>query len=68
MKTKCPFCNRDFIRNPRELLSNPFCDKCIDERLEASNNKRVKNASFVFEPKDSSGYGYFIPVKEEGKI
>ena len=62
--TKCPLCNRKFSQNPRALLTNPFCDKCIDERLETSGNKRITNVPFIFEPRDCSGYGYFIPVKE----
>jgi hypothetical protein len=30
----CPFCGRKFYRDPRALLENPFCSKCIDERTE----------------------------------
>ncbi len=61
MKTRCSFCNRKFCRSSRELLSNPYCNHCINERLEASGNKKVKSVSFVFEPVDTSGYGYFKP-------
>lgn len=62
MKQKCPFCNRKFTRSSRELLSNQFCNKCIGKRIEASGGVKNNSNSFVFKEKDSSGYGYFIPI------
>ena len=33
MKAVCPFCGTSFVRHPRALLANKFCNRCIDDRL-----------------------------------
>lgn len=41
MKSKCPFCNRKFVRDPRSLLSNKFCSYCIEQRVFESGGIKI---------------------------
>ncbi|UIO40334.1 hypothetical protein LOY85_16110 [Brevibacillus brevis] len=39
MRTTCPFCGRKFESDPRSLIADPFCNKCIEDRIKASGGK-----------------------------
>jgi hypothetical protein len=41
LKCKCPFCNRKFVRDPRSILTNKFCSKCIEQRVIKSGGFKI---------------------------
>ena len=51
----CPFCGRKFYRDPRALLENPFCSKCVNDRL---NLHPLPSGKWVDVP-DRPGYMVF---------
>jgi hypothetical protein len=59
MKVICPFCRRRFVvEDPRSLLANEFCNKCIDERMLTSGYKWSEEDDFQY-ISHSAGYGLF---------
>lgn len=41
MTFKCSFCGQKFSRNHRAFLSNTFCRKCLNDRILASNGRKI---------------------------
>lgn len=58
MLCRCPFCNTKFTRDPRSVLSNKFCSKCIEKRIKASRTPHVNNQDTLYI--DKAGYGSFL--------
>lgn len=49
MKTfHCKYCNRPMKVNALEYKSNPFCNKCFDERARTLNLSQDDLNTFVF--------------------
>lgn len=63
MKSICPFCNKKFDRDPRSILSNKFCSRCINQRIIASGGTSISPSDYLIV--DKAGYGFF-PVSHEG--
>jgi hypothetical protein len=53
MKVVCPFCGRTFVRHPRALLANKFCNKCIEERVN-------------YEGQSDSSREYIVTIDDDG--
>jgi len=63
MKATCPFCKRRFVtEDPRSLLANEFCNKCIDERVLTCGYKWSEEDGFQYISR-SAGYGLFTSLK-----
>lgn len=57
MKHVCPFCNKKFTRDPRSILSNEFCHRCIQSRINQSGGRSIRqDAQLVV---DKAGYVTF---------
>ena len=51
----CKYCGENFLSDNISYQINPFCCKCLPDRLKAVSPKNVK---FVFDFK--TGYGKFV--------
>lgn len=55
-RTTCSFCGRKFTREVRALISEKFCQYCIEPRIKASGGQRLSKNNVLTEVKP----GYFI--------
>jgi endogenous inhibitor of DNA gyrase (YacG/DUF329 family) len=37
---RCPYCKRESNRDPREWAENPYCSRCLSERLSIAKKER----------------------------
>jgi hypothetical protein len=58
---RCPYCGRENLVSPREYDENPFCQRCLSERLE--------KASITAGPmrwEGDCGYVTLVPIEQKG--
>ncbi len=36
---RCPYCKRESTVSPQSYSENPFCDECLNERVENASSK-----------------------------
>lgn len=56
-KSKCPYCGRPMSRSVVALAQEPFCPRCLEERLKASGADKVPESAVLVV--DSTGYAQF---------